>query len=232
LKNIMFFFDPTFILLIPAFILAIYAQSKVKNTFEKYSKVRSARGNSGAEVARAILDLRGLGDIPVERVKGRLSDHYDPRKRVLRLSESVHDSESVAALGVAAHEAGHALQHADSYSPLILRSSLVPVVGFGSNLALPLFLVGFIFATNLGWLMDLGIIFFAGAVVLSLITLPVEFNASSRALAILQEGGYLNEQEIPHARAVLNAAAWTYVAAATMAISQLVRLLILRGMRD
>lgn len=228
----MFFFDPTFILLIPAFILAIYAQSKVKNTFEKYSKVRSARGNSGAEVARAILDLRGLGDIPVERVKGRLSDHYDPRKRVLRLSESVHDSESVAALGVAAHEAGHALQHADSYSPLILRSSLVPVVGFGSNLALPLFLVGFIFATNLGWLMDLGIIFFAGAVVLSLITLPVEFNASSRALAILQEGGYLNEQEIPHARAVLNAAAWTYVAAATMAISQLVRLLILRGMRD
>ncbi|MBU0518248.1 zinc metallopeptidase [bacterium] len=228
----MFFFDPTFILLIPALILALYAQSKVKGTFNKYSKVKSLRGHTGAEVARSIMDTRGLGDVAVERVKGRLSDHYDPRKKVLRLSESVHDSESVAALGVAAHEAGHALQHADAYGPLILRSSLVPVVGFGSNLALPMFLIGFIFATNLGWLMDLGIIFFAGAVAFSLITLPVEFNASSRALVILKEGGYLTEQEVPHARAVLNAAAWTYVAAATMAISQLVRLLILRGVRN
>jgi Zn-dependent membrane protease YugP len=228
----MFFFDPTFILLIPAFILAIYAQSKVKSTFARYSKVRSLRGLTGEEVSRAILDMRGLGEIKIEPVKGNLSDHYDPRKKVLRLSEPVHGSNSVAALGVAAHEAGHALQHADNYGPLALRSSIVPVVSFGSWTAFPLFFIGFLFASNLAWLMDVGIIFFSGAVALSLITLPVEFNASSRALALLQEGGYLNEKEIPHARAVLNAAAWTYVAAATMAITQLVRLLILRGMRD
>jgi hypothetical protein len=228
----MFFFDPTFILLIPALILAIYAQSKVKSTFQRYSRVRSLRGLTGKDVARELLDMRGLGDIPVEPVKGSLSDHYDPRKRVLRLSEPVYASDSVAALGVAAHETGHALQHADNYGPLMLRSSLVPVVSIGTNAALPLFLIGFIFANTFGWLMDVGIIFFTGAVVLSLITLPVEFNASSRALALLREGGYLTEQELPHARAVLNAAAWTYVAAATMAIAQLVRLLILRGMRD
>jgi len=228
----MFFFDPTFILLIPALILAIYAQSKVKSTFQRYSRVRSLRGLTGKDVARELLDMRGLGDIPVEPVKGSLSDHYDPRKRVLRLSEPVYASDSVAALGVAAHETGHALQHADNYGPLMLRSSLVPVVSIGTNAAVPLFLIGFIFANTFGWLMDVGIIFFTGAVVLSLITLPVEFNASSRALALLREGGYLTEQELPHARAVLNAAAWTYVAAATMAIAQLVRLLILRGMRD
>jgi len=133
---------------------------------------------------------------------------------------------------VAAHEAGHALQHADNYTPLSLRSSLVPVVGFGSNAALPLFFIGFIFANSVGWLMDVGILFFTGAVALSLITLPVEFNASSRALVLLQEGGYLTESEIPQAKAGLDAAAWTYAAAATMAISQLVRMLILRGMRD
>ena len=228
----MFFFDPTFILLIPAFILAIYAQSKVKSTFARYSQVRSLRGLTGEEVSRAILDMRGLGEVKVEPVKGNLSDHYDPRKKILRLSEPVHGSDSVAALGVAAHEAGHALQHADNYGPLMLRSSIVPVVSFGSWTAFPLFFIGFLFASNLAWLMDVGIIFFSGAVALSLITLPVEFNASSRALALLQEGGYLNEKEIPHARKVLNAAAWTYVAAATMAITQLVRLLILRGMRD
>ncbi len=228
----MFFFDPTFMLLIPAFILAIYAQSKVKNTFARYSKVRALGGYTGEQVSRALLDMRGLGDVKVEPVKGRLTDHYDPRKRVLRLSESVYDSDSVAALGVAAHETGHALQHADNYGPLTLRSSLVPVVGFGSNAALPLFFIGFLFANSIGWLMDVGIIFFTGAVALSLITLPVEFNASSRAMLLLKEGGYLNEQEIPHARAVLNAAAWTYVAAVTMAISQLVRMLILRGMRN
>ncbi len=228
----MFFLDPTFALLIPAFILAIYAQTKVKNTFARYSKVRSLSGRTGEEVSRALLDMRGLGDVKIEPVKGSLSDHYDPRKRILRLSEPVHGSDSVAALGVAAHETGHALQHADNYGPLALRSSIVPVVGFGSNAALPLFLIGFFFAGTWGWLMDVGIILFAGAVALSLITLPVEFNASSRALALLQEGGYLTDKEIPHARAVLNAAAWTYVAAATMAIAQLVRLLVLRGMRD
>lgn len=228
----MFFFDPTFILLIPALILAFYAQSKVKNTFARYSRVRASRGYTGEEVARSLLDMRGLGDVKVEPIKGNLSDNYDPRSRVLRLSEPVHGSNSVAALGVAAHETGHALQHADAYGPLMLRSSIVPVVSFGSWLAFPLFIIGFLFAQSIGWLMDVGIIFFSGAVALSLITLPVEFNASARALALLREGGYLTEQELPHARAVLNAAAWTYVAAATMAITQLVRLLILRGMRD
>jgi len=228
----MFFFDPTFFLLIPAFLLAIYAQSKVKNTFAKYSKVSSSRGYTGEKVSRALLDMRGLGDVEVGPIKGNLSDHYNPRKRELRLSVPVFNSTSVAALGVAAHEAGHALQHADNYTPLSLRSSLVPVVGFGSNAALPLFFIGFIFANSVGWLMDVGILFFTGAVALSLITLPVEFNASSRALVLLQEGGYLTESEIPQAKAVLDAAAWTYVAAATMAISQLVRMLILRGMRD
>lgn len=228
----MFFFDPTFYLLIPALILAIYAQSKVKSTFARYSQVRSSRGYTGEQVARRLLDMRGLGDIPVEAAKGSLTDHYDPKSRKLRLSEGVYDSASVAALGVAAHETGHALQHADAYGPLALRTNLVPVANFGSFLAIPLFFIGFLFAGSVGWLMDVGIIFFSLAVLFSLVTLPVEFNASSRALALLREGGYLNDQEMPHARAVLNAAAWTYVAAATMAISQLIRLLVLRSSRD
>ena len=228
----MFFFDPTFILLIPALILAFYAQSKVKSTFARYSQVRSSRGFTGEQVARQLLDMRGLGDVKVEATKGALTDHYDPRSRKLALSETVHDSASVAALGVAAHETGHALQHADAYGPLMLRTNLVPVANFGSMLAFPLFIIGFLFANSVGWLMDVGIIIFSAAVVFSLLTLPVEFNASSRALALLRQGGYLNDQELPHARAVLNAAAWTYVAAATMAVSQLIRLLILRGSRD
>ncbi len=227
------FMDPTFFLLIPAFILALYAQSKVRSTFNRYSRLRATRGMTGEEVARSLLNMRGLGDVPVEKSKGSLSDHYDPRKRVLRLSEGVFDSDSVAALGVAAHETGHALQHADSYGPLALRSNLVPVANIGSWVAFPLFFIGFFIGSNTGTLlMDVGIIFFAGAVFLTLVTLPVEFNASSRAMALLREGGYLSEQELPHARAVLNAAAWTYVAAATMAVSQLVRLLILRNARD
>jgi len=228
----MFFFDPTFILLIPALILAFYAQSKVKSTFSRYSQVRSSRGYTGEQVARQLLDMRGLGDVKVEVTKGALTDHYDPRSRKLALSETVYDSASVAALGVAAHETGHALQHADAYGPLMLRTNLVPVANFGSMLAFPLFIIGFLFANSVGWLMDVGIIIFSGAVVFSLLTLPVEFNASARALALLRQGGYLNDQELPHARAVLNAAAWTYVAAATMAVSQLIRLLILRSSRD
>jgi Zn-dependent membrane protease YugP len=228
----MYFFDPTFVLLIPALILAFYAQSKVKGTFARYSKVQSSRGYTGEEVARSLLDMRGLGDVSVEATKGQLSDHYDPRSRKLRLSEPVYGSNSVAALGVAAHEAGHALQHADNYGPLMIRSSVVPVANIGTWMAFPLFIIGFLFANTMAWMMDVGIIFFTGAVAISLITLPVEFNASSRALALLSEGGYLIEEEVPKARAVLNAAAWTYVAAATMAITQLVRLLILRGMRD
>ncbi len=225
------FFDPTFILLIPALILALYAQSKVKSTFAQYQKMRSASGMTGAEVARMLLDSEGLGHVPVEKVAGRLTDHYDPRKKVLRLSESVHDSVSVAAIGVAAHETGHALQHRDAYAALSFRNLFVPVASFGSNLALPLFFIGFIFS-SISWLMDVGILFFTFAVVFHLVTLPVEFNASNRAIALLQGRGVLHHQEVSSARKVLNAAAWTYVAAATMAIMQLVRLLILRSSRD
>jgi Zn-dependent membrane protease YugP len=211
----MFFFDPTFILLIPAVILAFYAQAKVRGTYERFSRVPSSRGFTGEKVARQLLNMRGLGDIEVEETKGMLSDHYDPRKRVLRLSSGVYESNSVAALGIAAHETGHALQHADAYGPLMLRSNLVPVANIGTWVAFPLFLIGFFIGKSTGTLlMDIGIIFFSGAVALSLITLPVEFNASSRALVLLREGGYLSEQELPHARAVF------------------VRLLILRGSRD
>ena len=227
-----FFFDSTMIILIPALILAFYAQSKVKNTFKKYSQVRSSSGFSGSQIARRILDANGLSDIPVSRVKGNLTDHYHPGKRELFLSESVYGSESVAALGVAAHEAGHAIQHSTGYSPLILRNTFVPVASLGSNLALPLFLIGFFFSASIGWLMDAGIILFAAAVVFHLITLPVEFNASSRAVASLGESGYLQGEEAGYAKAVLNAAAWTYVATATMAMAHLIRMVLLRSQRN
>ena len=226
------FLDPTFILLIPALILAFYAQSKVKNTFAKYSQVSTASGMTGAETARRILQSEGLSDIPVQKVKGRLTDHYHPKKRELFLSESVYGSDSVAALGVAAHETGHALQHKEGYAPLRFRNVFVPVASFGSNAAFPLFIIGFLFAQSWGWLMDIGILLFCAAVVFHLVTLPVEFDASARAVAILQGRGYLREHEIKAAKKVLNAAAWTYVAAATMAVMQLVRLLILRSARD
>ena len=226
------FFDSTMIILIPALILAFYAQSKVKNTFRKYSKVRSASGLSGSQLARKILDANGLSDVPVNQVKGNLTDHYHPGKRELYLSDSVYGSESVAALGVAAHEVGHAIQHSAGYSPLIIRNTFVPVASIGSNLALPLFLVGFFFSASIGWLMDVGILFFAAAVAFHLVTLPVEFNASSRAVASLGDMGYLQGEEVGYARSVLNAAAWTYVATATMAMAQLIRLVLLRSRSD
>ena len=227
----MFFWDPTFILIIPALILAFYAQSKVRRTYAHYSQVRNHKGLTGAQVARRLLDSAGLGDVDIQKVEGNLTDHYDPRKRVLRLSEGVHSSPSVAAIGIAAHETGHAMQHSDGYAPLKLRAAFVPVASLGSGLAFPLFLIGFIF-TSFRVLMDVGIIFFAAAVLFHLVTLPVEYNASNRAIKTLSSGGYLVGDEIQGAKAVLSAAAWTYVAAATMAITQLLRLLILRGMRD
>lgn len=230
----MFFFgyDPTWYLLIPALILAFWAQSKVSGTFARYSRVRSRRGLSGAQVARGILDQAGLHDVAVEPTSGNLTDHYDPRHRVVRLSRAVYDESSLAALGVAAHEAGHALQHAHGYAPLGIRNSLFPVASLGSTLAFPLFLAGFFFGRPGLWLMDLGILLFTGALLFQLITLPVEVNASRRAVALLEEGGYLAPEETEGAWAVLSAAAWTYVAAALMALLQLVRLLLLRGQRD
>lgn len=227
-----FFFDWSMLLLIPAMILAFYAQSKVRSTFNKYSEIRNMSGLSGASIARRILDANGLSDVPVEATEGHLTDHYHPGKRELFLSEPVYKSNSVAALGVAAHEVGHAIQHSLGYAPLIIRNTFVPVANFGSFLALPLFMIGFIFSTSIGWLMDVGIVFFSAAVVFHLVTLPVEFDASRRAIGALRTMGYLRGEEVDDARKVLNAAAWTYVAAATMAISQLIRLLILRSSRD
>jgi len=225
-----FFFDPTFFLLIPALILAGWAQLKVKGTYDRYSRIPARNGLTAKDVARRILDANGLRNIPVERIAGSLTDHYDPKAKTLRLSETVYSSPSIAAIGVAAHEAGHALQDAESYAPLKLRNSIVPVVNLGSGLAFPLFFIGFLFGTPL--LMDVGILFFLGVLLFHLVTLPVEYNASGRALRILDNTGILAADEMKGARAVLNAAALTYVAATVMAAFQLVRLLMLRGMRN
>jgi len=223
----MFFYDWTILIVLPGLILAMIAQAGVSGTFAKFQKVPARVGLTGAMLARRMLDSRGLDDVAIERVKGNLSDHYDPSARVLRLSEGVYDSTSIAALGVAAHESGHALQDQEHYAPLKLRTAIVPAVGFSSNLSWPIFLVGLIFS----WqpLLLAGILLFSLAVLFSLVTLPVEFNASSRALATLSSGGYLDQEEMQGATKVLRAAALTYVAAAVGAILQLLRLLLLAG---
>ena len=227
----MFLWDYTIYLIIPPLLLAIYAQSKVKSTFKRYSKKPARSRISGAEVARRILASSGAGNVGVEKVSGRLSDHYDPRKRVLRLSDGVFDSHSLAALGIAAHEAGHAVQHHSSYFPLYFRNFIYPLASFGSKLAFPLFIIGYIFSSGPSIMMDLGILLFSVAVAFSIMTLPVEFNASRRAMVYLREGNYLSGEELQGARKVLSAAALTYVASTAMAIMQLVRLIILRGRR-
>lgn len=224
------FFDPTMILIIPAAIFAFWAQSRVKSTFVRYSEVRARGGVTADSVSRTLLDRFGLQGVSVERVPGNLTDHYDPRSKVLRLSDSVGSSSSIAAIGVAAHEVGHAIQDKEGYVPLRLRNAIVPVVNIGSMGAFPLFLLGFIMGAPV--LIDLGIILFAGVVVFHLVTLPVEFDASARALKLLSSTGILMSDELGGARKVLNAAALTYVAATIMAITQLLRLLILsRGRR-
>ncbi|MCD6502589.1 zinc metallopeptidase [bacterium] len=223
------FWDPTFVLLIPVLILAFWAQHKLSATYKIYSQERTMRGITGAEAARRLLDSAGLSSVNIERVSGNLSDHYDPRKRVLRLSQGVYSSDSIAAIGVAAHEVGHAIQHKNGYAPLAVRSAIVPVVNFGSFLAWPLFIIGFLLRTQP--LIQIGIILFSGAVVFQLITLPVEFDASRRALVNLGDGGYLTSDELSGARRVLRAAALTYVAAATMAIVQLLRMILLSRRR-
>jgi len=225
-------FDPTFsfLLLIPAMLLAMYAQNKVHSTYARYMQRPSATGVSGSQVARALLDRAGLSHIPVEVSQGRLTDHYDPRRKALRLSGDNYSRASLAAMAIAAHEVGHAVQHAHAYSPLALRNSLVPVVNLTSTLAWPLFFVGFLMSSPA--LIDLGIWLFVGAVLFQVITLPVEFNASSRAIAMLQDGGYLTSgSELAAAREMLGAAALTYVAAMAVAVSQLLRMLLLRNRR-
>ena len=225
-----FFYDWTYILLIPALILSMWAQFRVSSTFSRFSKVRASSGMTATQMAEQLLHAEGVYDVSVERTRGNLTDHYDPKNMVLRLSDSTANSTSVAALGVAAHEAGHVLQHRDGYAPLMLRTAAVPVVNIGSNLSWPLFLVGIIFS----WepLVYAGIALFALAVLFALITLPVEFNASKRALAALETNGYLQPgEEMRGAKKVLSAAAMTYVASAFMAIMQLLRLLAIAGVR-
>ncbi|MYD63899.1 MAG: zinc metallopeptidase [Gemmatimonadetes bacterium] len=206
--------------------ITLWAQFKVKRTFRKYDDFVARSGATADQVARDILRRGGL-PVGVEPVQGHLTDHYDPRDRMLRLSESVYGNRSLAAIGVAAHEAGHAFQHAQGYVPLSLRTSLVPVANIGSKMAWVFLIAGFLFS----WfeLIFLGIVFFSAAVVFSIVTLPVEFNASSRAIQILADGGYLTPDEIPASRKVLNAAALTYVASALVAILELLRLLWMAG---
>lgn len=229
----MFFWDYTFLLLIPPLLLALYAQAKVKGTYAKYSRIPARARITAAGVAAEILQDAGAGGVKVERVAGHLTDHYDPRRKVLRLSEGIYSSQSIAALGIAAHEAGHAIQHHVGYVPLHLRSVIYPVANLGSTLAFPLFFIGFIFSkSGPSILMDIGILLFAGAVVFSVITLPVEFDASKRAMALLGDRNYLDKQELEGARSVLKAAALTYVASTAMAAMQLLRMFLLRQSRD
>ncbi len=223
------FFDPTMIIVLPAILIAMWAQAKVQSTFNHYLQIPNKNGYTGEQVARGILDSKGLHNVRVEKIGGRLTDHYDPRDQVVRLSSEVYSGRSLASVGVAAHETGHAIQHADSYAPLGFRNAIFPIANIGSRWGLPLALFGFFFFRS-SQLLLLGILFYAGAVLFQLVTLPVEFNASSRALAILEGGGYLSRDEIGASRKVLNAAALTYVAAALAAISQLIRLLALFGM--
>lgn len=226
----MFFLDPTFMILIPALILAFYARFRVTSTYKQYLEVPSSSGRTGREVARTILSRNNLEEVKVEMAEGVLSDHYDPRKKVLRLSSTIYGGRSIAALGIAAHEAGHAIQDGTGYAFLRVRHGLFPVANIGTMLAFPLFLVGFLFQFRS--LMDIGILFFAGALVFQLVTLPVEFNASRRAMAELESAGLVDSRDIAGGKRVLNAAALTYVAAAAVAAAQLIRLLILRGSRD
>lgn len=229
----MFFFDPLYLILaLPGLLLGLWAQMRVKGTFNKYSKVRTTRNASGAEIARYLLDQQGLQDVQIEEVQGFLSDHYDPRTRILRLSPDVYRTPSVAAAGVAAHEMGHALQHSAGYGPLRLRSAIVPAVQFGSSLAPILFIIGFLLNfTTLAWV---GVILFGVAVLFSLVTLPVEFDASKRAKMLLNQSGIMSAQELQGVDKVLDAAALTYVAAAVAAIGQLLYyvMLLTGGRRD
>jgi len=224
-KVIWLFYPETLILLIPAFLLAIYAQYKVRSAYARYLQVPTQRRITAREAAEYILRSAGITNVQIESIRQPLGDHYDPRRRKLRLSAP--DSVSVAAVGVAAHEAGHALQHAQGYAPLALRSAIVPLAMFGSQLALPLFFLGLVFQA--ASLVNLGIILFAAAVLFTLVTLPVEFNASRRAVAALRSAGLVTEGELGAVKEVLTAAALTYVASAAMAVAQLLGLLMIAG---
>ena len=225
-----YYMDPTYILVIVGLVLCMAASFKVQGTYKKYSKVRAMSGLTGALAAEKILHYCGIYDVTIEQVRGNLTDHYDPRKKVLRLSDSVYGSNSVAAIGVAAHECGHAVQHQSGYLPLHLRSIMVPLTNIGSKLAFPCILLGII-VSSFRILIPVGILLFGLTVLFALITLPVEFNASKRAIRILDEQHILYDDEVRGARKVLSAAAMTYVASAIAAILQLLRLWLLYGGR-
>ncbi|MCM1257237.1 MAG: zinc metallopeptidase [Roseburia sp.] len=225
--------DPTYFLVIIGAVICMIASARVKTTFNKYSKYRSRTNMTGAEAAQRVLRSAGITDVVIRHVSGSLTDHYDPRNKTLNLSDSVYGSTSVAAIGVAAHECGHAIQHQKSYAPLSIRSAIVPVANIGSTLAWPLIVIGLFFSSTTGSLLiNLGILCFSLAVLFQLVTLPVEFDASRRAVRILDSTGILSEQELPMTRKVLKAAALTYVAGAAAAILQLLRLIILFGGRN
>lgn len=225
-----YWLDPTYILVIVGVVLCMLASAKVQGTYRKFAKVRAMSGMTGAEAADRILRNNGIVDVRIEHIAGNLTDHYDPRKKILRLSDGVYGSNSIAAIGVAAHECGHALQHHYGYGPLKLRTLLVPVTNIGSRLAFPCILLGIILS-SFEVLVSLGIILFGLTVVFSLVTLPVEFNASRRAVGIMEQQGILYEDELSGAKKVLSAAAMTYVASAVSAILQLLRLWLLYGGR-
>jgi len=229
------FLDSTFLLILPALALSMFAQYKVKSAYNKYSTIRSTNGYNRADAARELLLRSGVNDVRVEPTSGMLTDHYDPRSKVVRLSEGVYNSSSLAALGIAAHEVGHAVQHNVGYMPLGLRSALVPVTGFGSKLAVPLILVGLFLAQGAGSfglvLAQVGIILYSVAVLFTLITLPVEFNASGRAIELLSENRFLTDDEVAPTKKVLNAAALTYVAATITAIMTLLRFIMIVNRR-
>ena len=224
------YIDWTYLLVVAGLILSMMASAHVKSTFNKYSRFRSMCGLTGAMAARKVLELSGIYDVKIEHISGNLTDHYDPRTKTLRLSDSTYSSNSVAAVCVAAHECGHAVQHQKSYGPLVLRSTLVPAANFGSTLAWPVFVAGLIFSMKP--LLTAGIVLFSLAVLFQLVTLPVEFNASTRALKILENGHVLGDTELAAGKKVLTAAALTYVASLASSILQLLRLIILAGGRD
>ena len=227
-----YYWDPTYILVVIGAVICMIASARVKGTFNKYSQLRSMSGMNGAQVAQRVLQAAGIYDVQVRHVSGSLTDHYDPRTKTVNLSDPVYNATSVAALGVAAHECGHAIQHAKSYAPLSIRSALVPIANFGSMLAWPVILIGLLFnSRSSGLIIDIGILLFSAAVLFQLVTLPVEFDASRRALVMLRTQGILADDELRYTRRVLKSAALTYVASAAAAILQLLRIILITNGR-
>lgn len=227
-----YYWDPTYILVVIGAVICMIASARVKGTFNKYSQLKSMSGMNGAQVAQRVLQAAGIYDVQVRHVSGSLTDHYDPRTKTVNLSDPVYNATSVAALGVAAHECGHAIQHAKSYAPLSIRSALVPIANFGSMLAWPVILIGLLFNTrSSGLIIDIGILLFSAAVLFQLVTLPVEFDASRRALVMLRTQGILADDELRYTRRVLKSAALTYVASAAAAILQLLRIILITNGR-